>query len=173
MRRGIFKPPGAAWQSKSGDPLRRRPVGRGSKFVGGNAAAIRCVETKPLTCTPQSWPPSFWGPVMAFALTRGALQIRAAFRGRGCPTAPPGRPAEDGAAKRAGRRDKRQLDRILEQPAEPLRRRHSPPANVDPGLAQPAPDIGPHSMPVIPPPGTPGGTPDVKPKQGPPDTASG
>ena len=39
-----------------------------------------------------------------------------------------------------------------------------PPANVDPGLNQPAPDLGPHSMPVIPPPGTPGGNPDIKPK---------
>jgi hypothetical protein len=39
-----------------------------------------------------------------------------------------------------------------------------PPANIDPGLTQPAPEIGPHSMPVIPPPGTPGGNPDIKPK---------
>jgi hypothetical protein len=39
-----------------------------------------------------------------------------------------------------------------------------PPANPDPGLTKPAPDLGPHSMPVIPPPGTPGGNPDVKPK---------
>jgi hypothetical protein len=39
-----------------------------------------------------------------------------------------------------------------------------PPANIDPGLTQPAPDLGPHSMPVIPPPGTPGGNPDIKPK---------
>ena len=42
-----------------------------------------------------------------------------------------------------------------------------PPDNVDPGLTQPAPDLGPHSMPVIPPSGTPGGNPDVKPKIGP------
>ena len=39
-----------------------------------------------------------------------------------------------------------------------------PPTNVDPGLTRPAPEVGPHSMPVIPPPGTPGGNPDVKPK---------
>lgn len=39
-----------------------------------------------------------------------------------------------------------------------------PPANPDPGLIKPAPDLGPHSMPVIPPPGTPGGNPEVKPK---------
>lgn len=40
----------------------------------------------------------------------------------------------------------------------------NPPANIDPGLTQPAPDLGARSMPVIPPPGTPGGNPDVKPK---------
>jgi hypothetical protein len=39
-----------------------------------------------------------------------------------------------------------------------------PPVNVDPGITQPAPHIGPHSMPVIPPPDTPGGNPEVKPK---------
>ena len=39
-----------------------------------------------------------------------------------------------------------------------------PRADVDPGLTHPAPDLGPHSMPVIPPPGTPGGNPDIKPK---------
>jgi hypothetical protein len=39
-----------------------------------------------------------------------------------------------------------------------------PPTNIDPGITQPAPDIGPHSMPVIPLPGTQGGNPDVKPK---------
>jgi hypothetical protein len=39
-----------------------------------------------------------------------------------------------------------------------------PPTDVDPGITQPAPEIGPHSTPVIPPPGTPGGNPDVKPK---------
>jgi hypothetical protein len=39
-----------------------------------------------------------------------------------------------------------------------------PPANVDPGMATPAPDPGPRSMPVIPPPGTPGGNPSVVPK---------
>jgi hypothetical protein len=39
-----------------------------------------------------------------------------------------------------------------------------PSANPDPGLTKPAPDLGPHSMPVIPPPGTPGGNPEIKPK---------
>ncbi len=39
-----------------------------------------------------------------------------------------------------------------------------PPAGMDPGIAVPAPDPGPHSTPVIPPPGTPGGDPSVRPK---------
>jgi hypothetical protein len=37
-----------------------------------------------------------------------------------------------------------------------------PPPNVDPDIHQPAPDVG--SMPVIPPPGSPGGNPSVEPK---------
>src|SRR3954469_24286014 len=37
-------------------------------------------------------------------------------------------------------------------------------ANTDPGLVKPAPSTGTRSMPVIPPPGTPGGDPDVQPK---------
>jgi len=40
-----------------------------------------------------------------------------------------------------------------------------PPADPDPGMHQPTPNPGAQSMPVIPPPGTPGGNaPDVKPK---------
>ena len=39
-----------------------------------------------------------------------------------------------------------------------------PPAGVDPGLDQAPPALGQHSMPVIPPPGTPGGNPEIKPK---------
>jgi hypothetical protein len=39
-----------------------------------------------------------------------------------------------------------------------------PPANVDPGMAAVPPDPGPRSMPVIPPPGTPGGNSTVTPK---------
>jgi hypothetical protein len=39
-----------------------------------------------------------------------------------------------------------------------------PPADIDPGMATPPPDMGPRSMPVIPPPGTPGGDPTVVPK---------
>jgi hypothetical protein len=39
-----------------------------------------------------------------------------------------------------------------------------PPANVDPEMRQPAPNTGPNSMPVVPPPGTPENNPQVKPK---------
>jgi hypothetical protein len=39
-----------------------------------------------------------------------------------------------------------------------------PPADLDPGLTQAPPATGPQSMPVIPPPGTPGGRTDVNPK---------
>jgi hypothetical protein len=39
-----------------------------------------------------------------------------------------------------------------------------PPAAVDPAIKQPTPSPGPRSMPVIPPPGTPGGNPNVEPK---------
>jgi hypothetical protein len=39
-----------------------------------------------------------------------------------------------------------------------------PPATVDPAMKQPAPPTGPQSMPVIPPPGTPGNDQGVRPK---------
>ncbi|MDB5411320.1 MAG: exported protein of unknown function [Rhodospirillales bacterium] len=39
-----------------------------------------------------------------------------------------------------------------------------PRTDVDPGMHQPAPDPGPQSMPVIPPPGSTGNSLDVKPK---------
>jgi hypothetical protein len=39
-----------------------------------------------------------------------------------------------------------------------------PPDNVDPQMRAPAPSAGSSSMPVIPPPGSPGGDPDVRPK---------
>ena len=39
-----------------------------------------------------------------------------------------------------------------------------PPVAVDPGMTQAPPAAGPHSTPVIPPPGTPGGKPGVEPK---------
>jgi hypothetical protein len=37
-----------------------------------------------------------------------------------------------------------------------------PPANVDPAIRAPTPDVG--TMPVIPPPGSPGGDPTIRPK---------
>ena len=39
-----------------------------------------------------------------------------------------------------------------------------PPADPDPAMKQPTPPTGPNSMPVVPPPGTPGGAPAAKPK---------
>jgi hypothetical protein len=39
-----------------------------------------------------------------------------------------------------------------------------PPDNVDPAMHAPAPNAGAGSMPVIPPPGSPGGDPNVRPK---------
>ena len=39
-----------------------------------------------------------------------------------------------------------------------------PPAGVDREMTQPPPAIGSHSMPVIPPPGTPGGKPAINPR---------
>jgi hypothetical protein len=41
---------------------------------------------------------------------------------------------------------------------------HPPQEEVDPAMKQETPPTGPNSMPVIPPPGTPGGNPSVKPK---------
>jgi hypothetical protein len=40
----------------------------------------------------------------------------------------------------------------------------APPKHVDPDIQKPAPDVGPQSTPVIPPPGTPGNNPNVQPK---------
>ncbi|MGB8842843.1 MAG: hypothetical protein WCC64_17445 [Aliidongia sp.] len=40
----------------------------------------------------------------------------------------------------------------------------TPPPNVDPTMAKPAPDLGPQSMPIIPPPGTADNQPDVQPR---------
>jgi hypothetical protein len=39
-----------------------------------------------------------------------------------------------------------------------------PPSEVDPGVVKPAPQMPPQSMPVVPPPGTPGGNEHVQPK---------
>jgi len=92
-------------------------------------------------------------PVVAFAQGAGAVQSPppSASRGKAAPTQPDG----DLSASSAG-----SLSHRLNRSGGVIH----PPANIDPGLTQPAPDIGPHSMPVIPPPGTPGGNPDIKPK---------
>jgi len=104
------------------------------------------------------------GPVIAFAQTGGAPQY------------PP--PSVGGDAQPYPRRAQPKTavpmepdEGISGSSSEPLSHQLSrsggvihPPANVDPGITQPAPDIGPHSMPVIPPPDTPGGNTDVKPK---------
>jgi len=52
-----------------------------------------------------------------------------------------------------------------ENPSEKLNRSEGvvrPPSDTDPGLVKPTPNTG--TMPVIPPPGTPGGDPTVRPK---------
>ena len=104
------------------------------------------------------------GPAMAFAQTGGALQYPPSSVGEDAQPYPPGaqpkkvvpRAPDEGISGSSGESLSHQLNRsggVIH-----------PPTNVDPGLAQPAPEIGPHSMPVIPPPGTPGGNPEVKPK---------
>jgi hypothetical protein len=89
--------------------------------------------------------------VVAFAQAGGAVPLLPVSAGEGKAAQPDG----DLSVSSAG-----SLSRQLNRSGGVIH----PPANVDPGLAQPAPDLGPHSMPVIPPPGTPGGNPDVKPK---------
>jgi len=94
-------------------------------------------------------------PVIAFAQAGGAVQSPPPSAGED--KAPPTQPDEDlgGSGSATG-----SLSHRLNRSGGVIH----PPANIDPGLTQPAPDIGPHSMPVIPPPGTPGGNPDIKPK---------
>jgi hypothetical protein len=50
--------------------------------------------------------------------------ISAAVHGRRCPAIPSGRSAEEGGAERARRRHKRQLERLPQPPAQPVRGRH-------------------------------------------------
>jgi hypothetical protein len=71
-----------------------------------------------------------------------------------------GRGAGRETTKRAGRTAGQRIDQF---PAEPFGRRITPPANVDPGMKKSPPPSG-DTMPVVPPPGTPGGNPSVKPK---------
>ena len=104
------------------------------------------------------------GPIIAFAQTGGALQYPPPSVGNDAQPYPPGaqpkkavpQEPEGGISGSSSETLSHQLNRssgVIH-----------PPANVDPGLTQPAPEVGPHSMPIIPPPGTPGGNPDVKPK---------
>ena len=92
-------------------------------------------------------------PLVAFAQAGGAVQSPAPSAGGD--KAAPTQPDEDLSASSAG-----SLSHQLNRSGGVIH----PPANIDPGLTKPAPDLGPHSMPVIPPPGTPGGNPDIKPK---------
>jgi hypothetical protein len=92
-------------------------------------------------------------PVIAFAQAGGALQPPSASRGEDKPAPTPSDQGLSGSSTGS-------LSHQLNRSGGVIH----PPANIDPGLTQPAPDLGPHSMPVIPPPGTPGGNPDVKPK---------
>ncbi len=52
----------------------------------------------------------------------------------------------------------------LMPPASPNRGLIQPPAGIDPGIKEPAPDAQKFPMPVLRPPGTPGGNPQVVPK---------
>ena len=92
-------------------------------------------------------------PIIAFAQAGGALQHPPAAVGED--KAAPAQPDQGLSGSSSG-----SLSHRLSQSGGVIH----PPANLDPGLAQPAPDLGPHSMPVIPPPGTPGGNPDIKPR---------
>jgi hypothetical protein len=103
------------------------------------------------------------GPVIASAQTGGALQYPPTLDGDARPYPPGAQPKkavptepDEGISGSSGGSLSHQLNRsggVI-----------YPPTDVDPGLTKPAPDIGLHSTPLIPPPGTPGGNPDVKPK---------
>jgi hypothetical protein len=99
------------------------------------------------------------GPVMTFAQTGGALRYPPPSTQGGAQPYSRGTPPKEPDEGVSGSSSE-SLSHELNRSGGVIH----PPANVDPGLTQPAPDIGPHSMPVIPPPGTPGGNPDVKPK---------
>ena len=164
MRRGIFRPPGADRQSKSRNPLGRRPVGRGTSSIA--ATRDRSDASR------QSLLPTHRGyRRRPFGRARDSL----------CPDQralqyPP--PSVGGDDQPYPRRAQPKTavpmepdEGISGSSSEPLSHQLSrsggvihPPVNVDPGITQPAPHIGPHSMPVIPPPDTPGGNPEVKPK---------
>ena len=96
---------------------------------------------------------AFAAPAVAFAQAGGAVESPPPSAGGD--KAAPAQPEEDLSASSTG-----SLSHQLNRSGGVIH----PPTNIDPGLTHLAPDLGPHSMPVIPPPGTPGGNPDIKPK---------
>jgi hypothetical protein len=104
------------------------------------------------------------GPLIAFAQTGGAVQYPPPSVGGDAQPYPPGAQPKKAVPKEP---DEGISGSSAESLSHQLNRSGGvihPPTDVDPGITQPAPEIGPHSTPVIPPPGTPGGNPDVKPK---------
>jgi hypothetical protein len=104
------------------------------------------------------------GPPIAFAQTGGALQYPPHSAQGGAQPYVPGTQPKTAMPKEP---DEGISGSSSESLSHELNRTGGvihPRANVDPGLTQPAPDIGPHSMPVIPPPGNPGGNAEIKPK---------
>ena len=96
---------------------------------------------------------AYAAPGFALAQAGGAGQSPPLSAGEG--KAAPTQPDEDLSASSTG-----SLSHQLNRSGGVIH----PRTDIDPGLTQPAPDLGPQSMPVIPPPGTPGGNPDIKPK---------
>jgi hypothetical protein len=104
------------------------------------------------------------GPLIAFAQTGGAVQYPPPSVGGDAQPYSPGAQPKKAVPKEP---DEGISGSSAESLSHQLNRSGGvihPPTDVDPGITQPAPEIGPHSTPVIPPPGTPGGNPDVKPK---------
>ena len=104
------------------------------------------------------------GPLIAFAQTGGAVQYPPSSVGGDAQPYPPGAQPKKAVPNEP---DEGISGSSAESLSHQLNRSGGvihPPTDVDPGITQPAPEIGPHSTPVIPPPGTPGGNPDVKPK---------
>ncbi len=94
-------------------------------------------------------------PIARVALVSLALSVTApAFAQVGTGARPPDAPGPTIPAPRPGENLSDRLDRT--DGVIP------PTQNLDPGLTKPAPNTG--TMPVIPPPGTPGGAQDVQPK---------
>jgi hypothetical protein len=101
----------------------------------------------------------------AFILGAGAAcAADSTTRSRAMPPAPetpgPGAGSSDAAPSGSSQDPSSSLSDKLSRSGGVLQ----PPATVDPAMKQPAPPTGPQSMPVIPPPGTPGNDQGVKPK---------